>query len=200
MNYKIVCLSLMFTLPVAYAAVKDPLEGYEEVTITTILSAPDPLPEINADKRDLAEQGQYLVELLGCGSCHTDGALIGEPVMDRRLAGSHIGIAYSNPMYEPRPGIVFPGNLTPDRKTGLGNWSDEEIIRVIRSGVDRVGRQHLGVMPWPAYTRISDDDVLAIVVYLRSLPPVEHRVPENVKPGEETTAPYVHFGAYRKTR
>lgn len=191
-------LAAVIVLIAACSTARSPLEDYELQKPVTIMDAP--APSVNAAASadpNRVERGRYLVELLGCGSCHTDGALIGEPNMDRRLAGSHVGIAYSDPLKHARPGIVYPANLTPDPKTGIGGWNDEQIIRVIRSGVDRAGRQHLSVMPWPAYGKLSDEDALAIAAYLRSLPPVEHLVPENVRPGAPAKAPYVHIGVYR---
>jgi len=188
---------LSAALLTACTATSGPLEDFELQQPVTIMDAPAPSAAATPADGGLVEHGKYLVELLGCGSCHTDGALIGEPRMDRRLAGSHVGIAYSDPLKTTRPGIVYPANLTPDEKTGIGSWSDEDIIRVIRSGVDRSGRQHLSVMPWPAYGKLSDGDVLAVVAYLRALPPVAHLVPENVRPGTPARAPYVHFGVYR---
>jgi hypothetical protein len=52
-------------------------------------------------------------------------------------------------------------------------------------------------MPWGAYSRLTDEDVHAIIAYLRSLPPVMHLVPENAAPGTPAPSPYVHFGTYR---
>jgi hypothetical protein len=72
--------------------------------------------------------------------------LIGKPELDRQLAGSRIGIAYSNPMRESKPGVVFPASITPDRKTGIGKWNNEELRAVIRQGVGRDSRQHLGIV------------------------------------------------------
>lgn len=188
---------LSAALLAACTVTSSPLDEFELQQPVTIMDAPAPSAAATPADGGLVEHGKYLVELLGCGSCHTDGALIGEPRMDRRLAGSHVGIAYSDPLKTTRPGVVYPANLTPDEKTGIGSWSDEDIIRVIRSGVDRSGRQHLAVMPWPAYGKLSDGDALAVVAYLRALPPVAHLVPENVPPGTPARAPYVHFGVYR---
>ena len=143
------------------------------------------------------QQGRYLVGLLGCASCHTDGALIGKPDPARTLAGSRIGIAYSNPMVNEFPGAVYPGNLTPHRETGIGNWSEEDIVDMLRSGRNRHGRQTLSIMPWTSYGQLSDDDALAIARYLKSLAPVEHRVPARVMPGQATRTPLVHVGLYR---
>lgn len=183
------------------ASKAEPLQAFEELTPASTLEAPAPDPQRAAvyGEQEVAH-GRYLVSLLGCGTCHTDGALIGQANTRARLAGSSIGIAYSNPLKYEYPGIVYPANLTPDPRTGLGTWTTEEIGRVIRSGVDRHGRQQLSVMPWPAFARISDADARAIAVYLRSLPPVEFEVPANVKRGEPASAPFVHFGVYRSVR
>lgn len=173
----------------------DPTAKFEPKTPTTIMEAPEPDPALaRRDPRIL--RGKYLVELLGCGSCHTDGALIGQPDSTRRLAGSHIGIAYSDPLQYRFPGVVYPPNLTPDLITGIGRWQQEEIVAFLRSGTDRHGRQGIPVMPFGAYAKLSDADAGAIAVYLRSLPPVSHEVPSNVPKGKKANAPYVHFGVY----
>jgi mono/diheme cytochrome c family protein len=181
----------------AACATQDPLAGYEELTPTTMMEAPAPGETRGAATTEEVAHGRYLVELLGCGACHTDGALIGDPRMDRRLAGSDIGIAYTSPAHDPRPGVAYPRNLTPDRATGLGAWSDEQIVQAIRGGLNRHGIGRLLVMPWGAYSKMTDVDVHAIVAYLRSLPPVSHRVPDSIPPGEAAPGPYVHFGTYR---
>ena len=181
---------------VACAAGYNPLDDYEQLTPVTLLVAP-PATGGNHPPEAL-ERGQYLVALLGCGSCHTDGALIGEPNNARLLAGSGVGIAYSNPLAQAHPGVVYPPNLTPDVATGIGNWTLEQIMAVVQSGTDRHGSQAvLPVMPWPAYANITDDDARAIAMYLQSLTPVSHRVPVNVRPGQRAVAPFVHFGVYR---
>ena len=173
----------------------DPKGTLTELTPETQLSAPPPGP-VSADDALAVAHGRYLVELLGCGSCHTDGALIGAPSMDRQLAGSRVGIAYSNPLEVDRPGVVYGANLTPDPETGIGNWTVEELVDVVRTGLDRHGRQQLSVMPWPVYSRMSDDDAQAIATYLKSLEPVRHEVPDRVEPGQRAPAPYIHFGVY----
>ncbi|MBN7798847.1 c-type cytochrome [Parahaliea mediterranea] len=173
--------------------------GIDEVTPATTFGTPNPdTSRLAPDRAAAAARGQYLVELLGCGTCHTDGALVGQPNAGRRLAGSSVGIAWSNPLQEDYPGVVFPANLTPDTETGIGGWREDDIVTFLRSGIDRAGRGHLPVMPWPAYARLSDDDASAVATYLLSLPPVRHRVPANVDPGQRTSAGYVHFGIYRK--
>lgn len=174
----------------------DPLDDFEQVEPATILEAPAPAdnPEFTLEE---TERGRYLVQLLGCGSCHTNGAIVGEPRGDQLLAGSDWGIAYSNPLTEPNPGVVYPANLTPDPETGIGDWSVRQLVTMIQTGVDNHGGRTLPVMPWPAYVDLRDEDARAIAAYLKSLAPVRHRVPDNVAPGEPAQAPYVHFGVYR---
>ncbi|MGI9222203.1 MAG: c-type cytochrome, partial [Woeseiaceae bacterium] len=142
-------------------------------------------------------RGEYLVELLGCGACHTDGALIGEANMQRSLAGSSIGIASSSPLGVERPGVVYAANITPDNETGIGLWSDQQIANAIRAGLGRHFGTRIPVMPWQAYAKISDEDIGAIVAYLRSIEPVNHRVPDPVVPGQRAKEPFVYFGVYR---
>jgi mono/diheme cytochrome c family protein len=176
----------------------DPLLDYEELNATTVLPAPAPVAgNFAPEHRFQVERGRYLVELLGCGSCHTDGALEGAPKTNKSLAGSKIGIAYTNPLGTERPGIVYPPNITPDKKTGVGLWSDQAIERAIRIGLGRHAGRRIAVMPWQGYAKMTDEDTTAIVSYLRSIDPVEHQVPDEVEPGETASDPFVYFGVYR---
>ena len=133
-----------------------------------------------ADAKQIA-RGLYLATVMDCGGCHTPGALIGTPDASRRLAGSDIGFGLGP---GPTDGAVYPRNLTPDRETGLGAWSDDEIIRAIRGGQGRDGRVLAPIMPWPAYAALTMADARALVAYLRSIPAVKREVPANAKPGE----------------
>jgi len=174
----------------------DPLQGFEQVDATGIIDAPTPAA-VEPENREAVARGEYLVELLGCGSCHTDGALIGRPDMSRALAGSRIGIAYTNPLEDPDPGIVFPPNITPDNETGIGRWSEQQVVDAVRTGLGRHAGRRIRVMPWQGYARISEEDAWAIVGYLKNLDPVRHRVPDDVSAGSPTRDDYVHFGIYR---
>ena len=177
----------------------DPLSQYEELEATTILSAPDARPGSYApESRETVLRGRYLVELLGCGACHTDGALIGDPDPMRQLAGSNVGIAFSNPLGDSRPGIVYPSNITPDVDTGIGAWTDHQIVAAIRAGQGRHGTRRIAVMPWQGYAKLSQEDAMAIAAYLLSIPAVSHDVPEEVKPGTRATSPFVYFGVYQR--
>jgi hypothetical protein len=177
---------------------QNPLDGYEEIDAATILDAPSPAAhKVSPENREAVARGENLVELLGCGSCHTDGALIGEPRSDRILAGSRTGIAYANPLGDSYPGIVFPPNITPDDETGIGRWSDQQLLLAIRTGLGSHWGDRIMVMPWQGYASMSNDDTYAIVAYLRNIEPVTHRVPISVEPGHMTGESYVYFGVYR---
>lgn len=190
--------ALLFFAACASETAYDPLEEYEEIDAVTVLDAPAPKAGRFAPReRDTVEQGEYLVELLGCGACHTPGALDGEPDMSLSLAGSGTGIAWSNPLGTERPGIVYPSNITPDDETGIGTWSDRQVADAIRAGIGRHGGRRIATMPWQGYARLSDDDVAAIVAYLRTIDPVRRQVPDPVEPGERAREPFVYFGVYR---
>ena len=178
----------------ACATAPGPLDGYEPVQPAVADSPPASTAGFPPER---VERGRYLVDLLGCGGCHTDGALVGAPDPARLLAGSGVGIATSDPMRVRNPAVVYPANLTPDRETGLGDWSVAQIVTMLQAGVDSHGAQALPVMPFLTYSRLEPGDAEAIAMYLKSLPPVQHRVPGKVRAGQRARAPYVHFGVYR---
>lgn len=195
---RLIVLAPVALLGCAADAPYDPLEDYVEVEAATVLDAPSARPGRFAPQfAEQVERGEYLIELLGCGACHTDGALLGAPEPALSLAGSRTGIAWSNPLGERNPGVVYPPNITSDVETGIGGWSDPEIANAIRFGAGRHGTGGIRVMPWPGYARMTDDDVAAMVAYLRSIEPVRHRVPDNVEPGRRATEPFVYFGIYQ---
>ena len=136
-------------------------------------------------------RGKYLVTIMDCGGCHTPGALRGKPDPARLLAGSDVGFAGPPPPGAATGGVVYPPNLTPDKDTGLGKWTDEQIIRAVRFGQRPDGRALSPAMPWPAYSALTDADARALVAYLRSIPAVAFRAPGNVAPGETPTAAYL---------
>ena len=196
MTTKIFTLFSVLLLLSACTSSFNPLDDYEQLTPSTILESPEPIANVNYPEEEV-QRGQYLLGLLGCGSCHTNGALVGRPDQRLLLAGSNTGIAYTNPLADPNPGIVYPSNLTPDPATGIGSWSLQQITTMIQSGIDNHGSRTLPVMPWPSYANIADEDASAIAMYLKSLPPVQHQVPENVSPGQQAEAPFVHCGVYQ---
>jgi hypothetical protein len=131
-----------------------------------------------------APRGEYLARIMDCGGCHTTGVFLGEPDPARYLGGSEVGFLI------PGLGIFYPPNLTPD-ETGLGAWSEDDIIRAVRTGVRPDGRELAPAMPWHSYAALTDEDAMALATFLKSLPPVQNKVPGPFGPGEEAGAPYL---------
>ena len=104
---------------------------------------------------------------------------------------------WTSPLQSARPGVFYPPNITPDEETGIGEWSDTQIANAVRSGVGRHGSRRIVTMPWQGYAKMTNDDVDAIVMYLRSIKPIKHQVPDPVDVGEKARNPFVYFGVYR---
>lgn len=150
---------------------------------------------ISASAETSIERGEYLTNILGCGGCHTEGALLGNPT-GQWLAGSRIGIAYTKDLDDVSPGIVFPGNLTSDKKTGLGRWSRDEIKTFLLTGMDHYGKQATTVMPWPNYAYLRDQDLDDIANFLKQLAPIKQPIPESVVAGAPVRNAFVRVGVY----
>ncbi|MBM3556258.1 MAG: c-type cytochrome, partial [Alphaproteobacteria bacterium] len=105
-------------------------------------------------------KGEYLTRAGGCVACHTD--LKGK---GPELAGGH---ALKTPF-----GTYFSPNITPDRETGIGTWSDADFLRAMRQGLRPDGAHYYPVFPYPSYTGMTDEDIGAIKAYLFSRPAVK---------------------------
>lgn len=132
---------------------------------------------------DLVARGKYLASIMDCAGCHRPGALTGQAKPDTPLSGSQEGFEI------PGFGVVYPPNLTP-HETGLGGWTDEQIITAVTKGERPDGRILAPIMPWHAYASLTPQDAQALVAYLKSLPPVEHKVPGPAAP-EQAKTPYL---------
>ena len=128
------------------------------------------------------ERGKYLVSLGGCNDCHTPGYFLGKPDFEHRLSGSEVGFEL------PGLGVFHGPNLTPDKETGIGNWTAQEIVAAIRTGARPDGRELAPIMPWRGLSVLTDADALAIAAYLKSLPPVKNKVPGPFGPTETPTS------------
>jgi mono/diheme cytochrome c family protein len=105
-----------------------------------------------------AKRGQYLAAAGGCVGCHTEERQGAVP-----FAG---GRALKTPF-----GTFYGPNITPDKKAGLGAWSEADFIRAMRQGVRRDGASYFPAFPYPSFTKIADADLRDLWAYLRSLPP-----------------------------
>lgn len=123
-------------------------------------------------------RGKYLVNsVTGCFSCHSPADLKragAPPQADRLGAGQHWP-------EKPLPWLVAP-NITSDKETGAGNWSDDALARAIREGIGHDGRALFPVMPYQRYRSMSDEDLASVVVYLRTTPPIRNQLPPSQIP------------------
>ena len=124
-------------------------------SFVAIAAAVSPLPKAHAESP--VERGSYLVVVAGCNDCHTPGFFFGKPDKDKFLGGSDVGFEI--------PGLgVFNGrNITPDKETGIGAWTDEQIATAITTGKRPDGRQLAPIMNYAAFTHLTKEDVAAVV-------------------------------------
>jgi mono/diheme cytochrome c family protein len=139
-----------------------------------------PLCGANAADKQVA-RGKYLVSLGGCNDCHTPGYFLGKPDMTKYLAGSDVGFAI------PGLGVFVGPNLTPDKQTGLGNFTMQQIVTALTKGQLPDGRILAPIMPWKAFANMTKSDALAIAAFLKSLPAVNHQVPGPFGPTQTPT-------------
>jgi hypothetical protein len=91
-------------------------------------------------------------------------------------------------------GTLWTRNITPDRETGIGAWSDAEVARAIRSGISRDGRPlHWQGMTWDLLSNLDEEDLRAVIAYLRTLPPVKKAIPLPRPPAADDCAVYTFF-------
>ena len=155
------------------------------------------------------KRGEYLVSFGGCHDCHTPkkmGPRGPELDTERLLAGHPEQMSVTSGPALPGPwmaatvgtmtawsgpwGISFTANLTPDRETGLGAWTEQNFVDTMRTGrhMGR-GRPILPPMPWEMAGKLTDQDLKAVFAYLRTIPAVKNRVPQPIPPAAAPAAP-----------
>jgi mono/diheme cytochrome c family protein len=120
---------------------------------------PGTVPQASSRDPGAVERGRYLFDAANCAGCHTDSAHGGA-----RLAG---GRGIESPF-----GTYYSRNITPDPRTGIGAWSDADFLRALRRGISPSGAHYFPVFPFPAFTGMTDRDILDIRAYLATQPPV----------------------------
>lgn len=133
------------------------------------------------------ERGKYLVNtIMTCQNCHTPKGERGAPIFERDLSS---GLSWDEPPFK-----VTASNITQDKETGIGSWTDEQIKTTLRKGARPNGVHLAAIMPSDFYEILTDNDLNAIVAYLRTVKPVkqetptpEYRIalPRHIPPGAE---------------
>jgi len=160
--------------------------------------APRPADASGSDKSAVVERGRYLVTIMGCADCHTPlkmGANGPEPDMSMMLAGHPEKLDASQAPALQQPwmaamtstmtgfagpwGISYAANLTPDKETGLGQWTEEEFVAMANSMRHRGrGRPILPPMPVQVLQHLTPEDLHAMYSYLQSIPAIHNKVPD----------------------
>ena len=130
------------------------------------------------------ERGTYIANSMGCFYCHSphDWSKRDEPI-PAGMEGAGAQLRYTD-----LPGRIIAPNLTPDKETGAGTWSDDALARAIREGIGHDDRTLFPIMPYSHYRNMPDDDLASVVVYLRSIPPVRNPLPQT-----EVISPVKYF-------
>jgi mono/diheme cytochrome c family protein len=171
--------------------------------LTVVTTAAACKTESAPAKPSVLERGKLLVTTSGCHDCHTPlklGPQGPEPDFSRELSGHPqdlvmppapslppgpwlVTVAATNTAWAGPWGVSFTRNLTPDKDTGLGTWTEQMFIDTIRNGRHMgVGRPLLPPMPAAMYKHMSDDDLGAVFAYLQSVPAIKNKVPEPIAP------------------
>jgi mono/diheme cytochrome c family protein len=132
----------------------------------------DPVETANASafNSGLVAKGAELAAIGNCAICHTAPG----------------GKSYAGSRQLPTPfGTIYSSNITPDSKTGIGNWSEEAFRRALRDGVDRKGRQLYPAFPYDHFTHLTDDDIQALYAFIITRDPVQ-----SVPPANKLSFPY----------
>ncbi len=172
-------------------------------------------PSPAAPEGPSVERGKYLVTICVCNDCHTPfkmGPKGPEPDMSRMLSGHPellkmppaptlppgpwiVTLAATDTAFAGPWGVSYAANLTPDDKTGIGRWTEDMFIGVMRKGQQMGnGRPILPPMPWNWYGQMTDDDLRSVFMYLKSIPAISNEVPPPMlapmpgAPGEAPTS------------
>ena len=151
---------------------RDPTEfaGGSRVVLADY-KGPDPtgVPAALAGADPLA-RGEYLTRAADCAACHTAPG-------GKQFAG---GRAFKLPF-----GTLYSPNITADKETGIGDWSDDDFVRALHKGIGKDGKYLYPAFPYPSYTLMTRNDALAIKTYLFSLKPIR-----NVAPADDLAFPF----------
>lgn len=170
------------------------------VAVPTVIFLTGGKTKVDAHAAQVA-RGKYLVSYGGCNDCHTPFKMTEKgpmPDFSRQLSGHPADTKLPPPDLKPGPwfaatagmtawagpwGVSYAANLTPDRNTGLGIWTEDMFVKAMKTGRHMgIGREILPPMPWQSVSQLTEDDVRAVYAYLRSIPPIPNRVPDPVPP------------------
>lgn len=139
-------------------------------------------PQANAKEdsiRKVIERGDYLANhVAACIHCHSkrDFSKFSGPVVPGSEGGG--GFVFDNKILDAIPGTLYGRNITPDPETGIGTWTDDEIMRAITQGINKKGDTLYPIMPYASFNRMAKEDLLSIIAYIKTLKPIKNKIPE----------------------
>lgn len=131
----------------------------------------------NDSVKAMVERGDYLVNrVAGCLDCHSkrDFTKYSGPIVPGTEGGG--GFLFDNKLAG-IPGMLYSRNITPDNETGIGTWTDDEILRAMTHGINKNGDTLFPLMPYVNYNRMPKKELMSIIAYLRTLKPIRNKVP-----------------------
>ena len=153
---------LFFTGQMVYAdadvKVSEPSSGTEKLVDLYYPAYPATAPASGA-QQELIQRGEYLAKMGDCIACHTDS---------KAGTGAYAGGLPLNTPF----GTFYSPNITPDKETGIGNWTEQDFIRALKEGRDPKGRNYFPVFPYIYFSKITDDDARALYAYFMSIPAI----------------------------
>jgi mono/diheme cytochrome c family protein len=136
----------------------------------------------NNSKQDslkkVIDRGNYLANnVAACIHCHSkrDFSKFSGPVVPGSEGGG--GSVFNHEILDAIPGTLYSKNITPDNETGIGTWTDDQILRAITQGISKNGDTLFPIMPYINYNKMAKDDLLSIIAYLKTLKPIKNKVP-----------------------
>lgn len=165
----IVFLAILFT--VLSAGYFTACNSNNKATETAVVSKEDSLKKVVA-------RGEYLaVHVAACMHCHSmrDFRKFAGPTVPGTEGGG--GEKFDHSILDAIPGVFYSRNITPDPETGIGTWTDDEVLRAITQGISKNGDTLFPLMPYANFNRMAKDDLMSIIAYLRTLKPIKNKIP-----------------------
>jgi len=140
----------------------------------------EPTATSNEDSvKKVLERGEYLVtKVAACLDCHSkrDYSKFAGPVVPGTEGMG--GEVFDHALLDAIPGTLYAKNITPDPETGIGTWTDDELLRAITQGINKKGDTLFPLMPYANFNHMAKSDLLSIIAYVRTLKPIKNKIPE----------------------
>ena len=140
----------------------------------------EPQASTNEDSvKKVLERGEYIVtKVAACLDCHSkrDWTKFAGPIVPGTEGMG--GEVFDHELFDAMPGTVYARNITSDPETGIGTWTDDEILRAITQGINKKGDTLFPIMPYANFNHMAKSDLLSIIAYVRTLKPIKNTIPE----------------------